>query len=46
MYWNLPSYMDFEHYFDETLGIRNEPKHPKKGEYKEQNGRQKNHLRG
>jgi len=31
--------MDFEHYFDETLGIRNEPKHPKKGEYKEQNGR-------
>jgi hypothetical protein len=39
MYWNLPSHKDFEHYFDETLEIRNKPKHPKKGEYKEQNGR-------
>jgi hypothetical protein len=24
---------------DETLLIKNKPKHPKKGEYKEQNGR-------
>jgi hypothetical protein len=39
MYSNLPSHTDFEHYFDETLAIRNKPKHPKKGEYKEQNGR-------
>jgi hypothetical protein len=39
MYSNLPSHTDFEHYFDETLAIRNKPKHPKKGEYKEKNRR-------
>jgi hypothetical protein len=38
---------------DETLPIKNKPKHPKNGEYKEQNGRthdqedkRKNHVRG
>jgi len=37
---------------DETQSIINKPKHPKKGEYEEQNGRthvqenKKNHLRG
>jgi hypothetical protein len=37
-WFNLGNY-EWDIYNDETLPIINKPKHPKKGEYKEQNGR-------